>query len=74
MTREMLESVLKIEPFRPITIHTSSGSSHLVERRESIWALPQGDTVTIATGGDGFVMVAMDHVTSIHVGPPTDDR
>jgi hypothetical protein len=70
MTREMLRSVLEIQPFRPITVHLSSGSSYQVTRRESIWPSPQGDVVTIVTGGDGFAMISLDHVTSLTVGAP----
>ena len=70
MPRETFWSVFEIQPFRPVTVHTTSRSSYVVTRRESIWPASGGDTVVIATGDERFVMIAMDQITSLQMGPP----
>jgi len=66
MTPEQFRSAHTLRPFRPITIHTTSGSSFRVTHPESIWQSPQGGTVIISTGGESFVMVAMEHIAEFH--------
>lgn len=66
MIPDQFRSAMKVRPFRPITVHTTSGSSHLVTHPEAMWISPQGGTVIISTGGESFVMVAMEHISEFH--------
>lgn len=67
MPRETLWSALELKPFRAVTVYTTSGVSYTITRRESIWPSPQGDAAIISTGDEGYVMVAIEHITSLQI-------
>ena len=66
MDAEQFRSAHKLRPFRPITIHTTSGEAYTVSHPEAMWQSPQGGTVIVATGGESFAMLATEHIAAFH--------
>ncbi len=64
MDAEQFRSAIKLRPFRPITIQTSSGDAYTVKHPEAIWQSPQGGTVIVATGGESFAMLSIEHISA----------
>jgi hypothetical protein len=65
MEADQFRSALKVKPFRPFTVNTSSGEKYKVGHPEAVWISPSGKTVLVHIQGEEVALMDMSLVAEI---------
>jgi len=73
MNPDQLEKLRKEQPFQPLVIHLSDGTSYPVPSPEYILRTKSGRSIAVlAPDGETFAIIDMLHVTQITIGRQTE--
>ena len=57
MEADQFRSALKVKPFRPFVVHTTSGEKYTVAHPEAVWISPSGKTVLVHIKGEEVALM-----------------